>query len=138
MSRPSARFTRVEFLDAAADDLRELAATNRDVAVEAFRLLKQLDAGHIEAKPLEDFAKTGDLSDCGKLVVAIEGQPEHRIVVRTVGNKYEVTEVVAIADRTADLPYLIAGLRLGRLTDPVRRSDAHRRISRVRKALGLD
>jgi hypothetical protein len=32
-----------------------------------------------------------------------------------------------------DLPYLLAGLRLGRLDDPVRRSDAQRRVARIRQ-----
>lgn len=138
MTAPAGRFERVQFLDAAADDLRALSATNKIVAIEVFRLLKQLDAGDVQPRPLQDFMKTGDLSDCGKLVVAVDGQPEHRIVVRRIGDHYEVAEVIAIQDRTEDLPYLVAGLRLGRLSNPVRRSDALRRVARVRKTLGLD
>lgn len=46
---------------------------------------------------------------------------------------YEVTEVIAVEDRAGDLPYLLAGLRLGRLADPVCRSDALRRIDRIRR-----
>jgi len=34
-----------------------------------------------------------------------------------------------------DLAYLLAGLRLARLTDPVRRSDAQRRVDRIRRLL---
>lgn len=101
-----------------------------------FRLLKQLDAGSIRPTELRDFGKTGDLSDCGKIVVIVEDAPEHRIVVRSVSGRFEVTEVVAVEDRTQDLPYLLAGLRLGRIGDPVRRSDAQRKVFRVRKLLG--
>lgn len=71
-------------------------------------------------------------------MVAVDGQPEHRIVVRSVGNRFEASEVVAVEGRTQDLPYLLAGLRLGRLVDPVRRSDAQRKLSRVRQLLGRD
>jgi hypothetical protein len=42
----------------------------------------------------------------------------------------------AIEDRTGDLPYLLAGLRLSRLEDPVRRSDAQRRVARIRQLRG--
>lgn len=138
MSPAARRFARVRFLDAAADDLRHLAAANRVVAIEVFRILKQLDAGAVQPRPLQDFTKTGDLTDCGKLAVAVAGEPEYRIVVRGVKGGFEVCEVVAIQDRAQDLPYLVAGLRLGRLVDPVKRSDAQRRISRVRKLLGRD
>jgi len=81
----------------------------------------------------EDIAISGDLSDCGKIVVALDGEPEYRIVVRDVSGSYEVTEVIAVEDRAGDLPYLLAGVRLGRLADPVRRSDALRRIDRIRR-----
>ena len=126
---------RVRFLAAAADDVRALAQRSRPVLVEVFRLLVLLDLGSISATPLQDFAKTGDLRDCGKLVVAVEGEPEHRIVVQEVGGRFEVVEVVAVEDRTGDLPYLLAGLRLGRLEDPVRRSEAQRRVARIRRLL---
>jgi hypothetical protein len=106
--------------------------------VEVFRLLVLLDRGSIGATPLQDFAKTGDLRDCGKLVVAVEGEPEHRIVVREAGGHFEVVEVVAVEDRSGDLPYLLAGLRLGRLDDPVRRSEAQRRVARIRRLLDRD
>jgi hypothetical protein len=126
---------RVRFLAAAADDMRALAQRSRPVLVEVFRLLVLLDRGTISATPLHDFAKTGDLRDCGKLVVAVAGEPEHRIVVREVKGRVEVVEVVAVEDRTGDLPYLLAGLRLGRLDDPVRRSEAQRRVARIRRLL---
>jgi hypothetical protein len=54
---------------------------------------------------LHDYAKTGDLTDRGKIVVAVEGEPEHRIVVRDLGEgAFEISEVIAVEDRTADLP----------------------------------
>ncbi len=126
---------RVRFLTSAADDMRALAQRSRPVLVEVFRLLVLLDRGSISATSLQDFAKTGDLRDCGKLVVAVEGEPEHRIVVREVGGRFEVVEVVAVEDRTVDLPYLLAGLRLARLDEPVRRSEAQRRVARIRRLL---
>ena len=125
----------VQFLDEAVEDVRALAQRSRPVLLEVLRRLKLLDRGELTPEPLHDFAKTGDLSDCGKIVVAIEGEPEYRIVVRDVSGTYEVTEVIAVGDRSGDLPYLLAGIRLGRLGDPVRRSDAMRRIHRIRQQL---
>lgn len=130
-----APFERVTFLDAAMDDLKLVAARSQAVLTEVFRLLKRLDAGAVAPQPLQDFAKTGDLSDCGKLVVALAGEPEYRIVVRGQGGTFTVSEVIAVEDRTQDLPYLLAGLRLGRIDDAVRRSDAGRRVYRIRKIL---
>ncbi len=130
-----ATLRRVRYLAAAADAMRALAQRSRPVLEEVFRLLVLLDRGSVSATPLQDFAKTGDLRDCGKLVVAVEGEPEHRIVVREVGGQFEVVEVVAVEDRSGDLPYLLAGLRLGRLDDPVRRSEAQRRVARIRRLL---
>jgi len=131
------QFTRVTFRDDAMADLRRLAERSRATLVEVFRLLKALDAGTVVPAPLHDYAKTGDLTDCGKIVVAVEGEAEHRIVVRDVGDRgFEVSEVIAVEDRTGDLPYLLAGLRLGRLEDPVHRSDAQRRVARIQQLRG--
>lgn len=130
-----APFERVTFLDAALDDLKLVEARSQAVLAEVFRLLKRLDAGTASPQPLHDFAKTGDLSDCGKLVVALPNEPEYRIVVRGQGAMFTVCEVIAVEDRTQDLPYLLAGLRLGRIDDAVRRSDAGRRVYRIRKML---
>jgi hypothetical protein len=128
------RFTRVTFRDDAVEDLRRLAERSRTTLLEVFRLLKEVNAGSLSPVPLHDYAKTGDLTDCGKIVVAVEGEPEHRIVVRDLGKgAFEISEVIAVEDRTADLPYLLAGLRLGRLEDPIRRSDAQRRVARIRQ-----
>lgn len=130
----SLQFARVTFRDEAMADLRALAERSHATLVEVFGLLKALDAGTLTPIPLHDFAKTGDLTDCGKIVVAVEDEPEHRIVVRDVGDGgFEVSEVIAVEDRTGDLPYLLAGLRLDRLHGPVHRSDAQRRIARIRR-----
>ena len=137
MGRPQPRggFTRVRFLDEAADDLRWLAEASRPLFLEALRLLRRLDRGDLAPLPLRDFAKTGDLGDCGKIVLAVEGEPEYRIVVREVGGNVDVVDVIAVEDRLEDLPYLLAGLRLQRIDDPVRRSDAQRRVARIRRSL---
>lgn len=126
---------RVTFLNEALDDLRIVAQRSQPVLVEVFRLLTLLDAGRLLPTPLRDFAKTGDLRDCGKLVVAVPGEPEYRIVVWGSDDTFTVVEIVAVEDRTRDLPYLLAGLRLGRLGDPVRRSEARRRVDRIRRLL---
>jgi hypothetical protein len=128
------RFARVVFREEAMDDLRGLAQRSPATLTEVFRLLKSLDAGELSPVPLHDYAKTGDLTDCAKIVVAVEGEPEHRIVVRDRGGgAFEVSEVIAVEDRIGDLPYLLAGLRLARLEDSVRKSDAQRRVDRIRR-----
>lgn len=128
-------YERVQVLDEAVADLRTIGSRSPAVLREVLRRLKRLDAGVERPQPLNDFSKTGDLRDCGKLVVALPGEPEYRIVVRSVDGFFHVSEVVAVEDRTKDLPYLLAGLRLGRLEDPIRRSDAQRRVWRIRKLL---
>lgn len=130
-----APFERVTFLDEALEDLRLVATRSPDVLREVFRLLKLLDAGGLTPRPLRDYAKTGDLTDCGKIIVALQGQPEHRVVVRGDGGNFEICQVIAVEDRMQDLPYLLAGIRLGRIIDPVRRSDAGRRVHRIRRLL---
>jgi hypothetical protein len=128
------RFARVVFREEAMDDLRGLAQRSPATLTEVFRLLKSLDAGELSPVPLHDYAKTGDLTDCAKIVVAVESEPEHRIVVRDRGGgAFEVSEVIAVEDRIGDLPYLLAGLRLARLEDSVRKSDAQRRVDRIRR-----
>lgn len=138
MSPAPGSYERVQFLEEARADLRALATRSPVLLREVFRLLKLLDLGAITPRDLRDFGKTGDLTDCGKIVVAVDGEAEHRIVVRSLQGRFEVSEVVVVKDRSRDLPYLLAGLRLGRINDPVRRSDAQRRIYRVRKLLGRD
>ena len=91
------RFARVMFREKAMDDLRVLAQRSPATLTEVFRLLKSLDAGELSPVRLHDYAKSGDLTDCGKIVVVVEGEPEHRIVVRDQGGGvFEVSEVVAV------------------------------------------
>lgn len=129
------RYQRVRFLDAAVEDLRSIASRSPAVLFEVLRQLKLLDEGRLRPRPLQDFAKTGDLTDCGKLIVALDGEPEYRIVVREIDGSFHVWEVIVVEDRSSDLPYLLAGLRLGRISDPVRRSDTQRRVFSIRKFL---
>lgn len=136
MSPPAGRYERVQFLDAALDDLRTVAERSPAVLREVLVCLKRLDQGSLQPTPLHDFARTGDVTDCGKIVVALENEPEYRVVVRNVEGDFHVSEVVAVEDRAGDLPYLLAGLRLERIQDPVRRSDTLRRVSRLRRVLG--
>jgi hypothetical protein len=136
-TRKSRSYANVTFLDEAVEDLRRIAKRSPEVVREVFRFLKQLDAGELLPRRLQDYAKTGDLTDCGKIVVEVEGEPEHRIVVRDVGRgNFEVCEVITVEQRTEDLEFLLAGIRLGRIDDPVRRSDIGRRVDRIQKALG--
>jgi hypothetical protein len=53
--------------------------------------------------------------------------------VRALGNTFEISEVVTVEEPTADLAHLFAGVRLGRIADPIRRSDTERKIARIRK-----
>jgi len=115
-------------------ELRQFEERSLDVLAQVFRLLEQLDNGTLQPTRLQNFANTGDLTDCGKIVVLVDGEPEHRIVVRDLGGSFQVSDVVAVDNRTNDLPCLLAG-RLERQGDPIRRSDASRRIARIRRAL---
>jgi hypothetical protein len=136
-AKKSRAYANVTFLDEAVEDLRRIAQRSPAVVKEVLRLLKQLDAGELVPRRLQDYAKTGDLTDTGKIVVEVEGEPEHRIVVRDVGRgNFEVCEVITVEARTEDLADLLAGVRLGRINDPVRRSDISRRVNRIQKALG--
>lgn len=138
MSEAAGPYQRVLFPEEARADLRALNERSPVVLREVFRLLKLLDGGAISPTPLRDFGKTGDLTDFGKIVAIVDEEPEHRIVVRSVEGRFQVSEVAAVDDRTEDLPYLLAGVRLGRITDPARRSDAQRKLFRVRRMLGRD
>ena len=120
--------------------LRATVAAQAKASSSISRLTSEAEDYHIGktiSKLLKPEKKTGDLTDCGKIVVEVEGEPEHRIVVRDVGRgNFEVCEVITVEARTEDLAYLLAGVRLGRINDPVRRSDISRRVSRIQKALG--
>ena len=129
-------YTRVQFLDGAIDDLRVLKTRSPAALTAVLAKLKELDAGSVTPVPLRHFGKTGDLTDCGKIVVHVDDGTTYRIVVRNVDGTPEVYEVVVVENREADLPHLLAAIRLKRLEeDPVRRADATKRIWRIRKGL---
>jgi hypothetical protein len=131
-SANGAPYFNVRFTDDAIDDLRGIRDRALPVLTEVFRALKRLDEGSLRPVPLNDYGKTGDLSDCGKIVVETDGYPEYRIVVRAIGTTFEISEVVTVEERANDLAYLLTGVRLGRIADPLRRSDTERRIARLR------
>ena len=134
--KKSRSYSNVTFLEDAVEDLRRISMRSPSVVREVLRLLKQLDSGDLVPRRLNDYAKTGDLSDCGKIVVDVAGEPEHRIVVRELSrHRFEVCEVISVEAREADLAYLLAGLRLGRIEDPIRRSDIRRRVDRIQKMM---
>ena len=130
MNRGSA--VRVLVTEWARDDLRAIQLRHPDVVVKVLSLLQQLESGRLLVRRLRSFGKTGDLSDCGKIPVLVDGAPEHRIVVRELGDgDFEIVEVVAVEERADDLVYLLTALRLSRLVEPVHRSDVERRVARV-------
>jgi hypothetical protein len=128
-------YERVRLTSAALADLDAILERSVDALRAVFRALRRLDLGEIEPIPLHDYAKTGDLSDCGKIVVEVDGGPEYRIVVQESNGGYDVIDVVEVEARDDDLAYLLAGLRLGRIGDPIRRSDTQRRVARIRRRL---
>ena len=126
------RAVRVLVTEWARDDLRAIQLRHPDVVVKVLSLLQQLESGRLQVRRLRSFGKTGDLSDGGKIPVLVDGAPEHRIVVREMGDgEFEVVEVVAVEERADDLVYLLTALRLSRLVEPVHRSDVERRVARV-------
>ncbi len=58
-------------------------------------------------------------------------RPTHRLVHRLVEGEMQVVEVLAVGPREQDVAYLMAGLRLGRITDPYRKLVAERIVHRV-------
>ncbi len=132
---PQGHYQRVQLTEDALDDLDRIAQRSIEALRAVFRKLRQLDRGEITPIKLQDYGKTGDLSDCGKLVVEVIDEREYRIVLRELDDRYDVVEVLVVEARGDDLAYLLAGLRLGRITDPVRRSDTQRRVARIRKRL---
>lgn len=128
-------YERVRLTREALADLDAIRDRSIGALRAVFRQLRRLDRGEITPAPLHDYAKTGDLSDCGKIVVESDDGSEYRIVVRETGGRYDVVDVLVVEAREDDLAYLLAGLRLGRVTDPIRRSDAQRRVARIRRRL---
>ena len=133
MTAPSGNpYERVRLTAQALGDLDRIQGRSIDALREVFRQLRRLDRAEIAPTPLQDYAKTGDLSDCGKIIVEVKGGLEYRIVVREGAEHYDIIEVLVVEARESDLAYLLAGLRLGRILDPVRRSDTQRRVERIR------
>ena len=132
MTSQPGKGTSISFLDDAVNDLVRLHAARPHAARGVVSVLLRLERGEVSPQRLRSFTKTGDLSDCGKLTVIVEGEPELRVVVRDLGkDKFEIVEVVTIAERADDIAYLVSALRLGRISDPVRRSDTERRLTRI-------
>lgn len=131
-SRPKPH-ERVRLTASALEDLDHIHARSIEALQQVFRQLRRLDDGEITPVPLQDYAKTRDLSDCGKIVVEVDNGPEYRIVVRGTGTRYDVLDVFVVELRDDDLAYLLAGLRLGRIADPHRRSETQRRIATIRQ-----
>ena len=78
---------RVRLVDAAKEHRRALADACPRLFIEVMRRLKELDEGRLEPRPLEDVVKTSGLTDRGTIVVDVEGDAEHRIVVRDVAGR---------------------------------------------------
>lgn len=129
---------RVRLFDAAKEHVRALADASPPLFIEVMRLLKEWDQGRLNPRLLDDVVKSSRLTDCGTIVVDVEGDAEHRIVVREVGGDLDVVDVIADEHRLDDLPSLLAGLGRERAEDPVRRSDAQRRVARIRRRLEGD
>jgi hypothetical protein len=128
-------YERVRLTSEALEDLDAILDRSIGALRAVFPQLRRLDRGEIVPTPLQDYAKTGDPADCGKIVVGVDEGPEYRIVVRSSNGHHDVVEVVVVEARTDDLAYLLAGWRLGRITDPIRRSDTQSRVARIRQRL---
>lgn len=120
---------------AARQDLHDLKQHDIGLVRAALRLAKRIERAEIDGVPLRDFGKTGDLGDCRKAYFGADaGADTHRMVFRLLrGDAIEIVEIVSVGEREGDVAYLQAALRLGRIDDPVRRSDAQRRVSRARQ-----
>lgn len=126
------RPARPQFTKAAAADIHRIAEADRALAEMALRLAVRIHDGHVDGVPLSDRTKTGDLRDCFKAPFGHDPlNPTHRLVYRRVGGAMEVVEVIAVGPRRDDAAYLMAGLRMDRIADPVRRSLAERVVHRV-------
>lgn len=111
-----------------------LQSQDRALLVGALRVIKRVAEGEVRPRPLRPFGKTGDLSDCSRAYFGAEPDGDsHRVVFRHDEDGIEVLEVVVVEERRGDLAYLLAALRLARLDDPVRRSDAQRAVARLQR-----
>jgi len=114
----------LSWLAAAEADVGRIDAEDPAVAKLALRLAKKLEAGTISGVRLEDMSRTGDLSDCFKVLFGVGNPPSHRLTYRQiepaeptvqVGPVVEVVEVVAVEQRDQGYVYLLTASRLGRL-----------------------
>jgi hypothetical protein len=129
---PTQRPARPSFTSQAAQDVHDIARTDRALATMALHLAIELHNGEREHKPLDDRVKTGDLGDCYKAPFGHDAdRPSHRLVYRLLQDQLQVVEVIAVGPREQDVAYLMAGLRLGRITDPYRKSMTERIVHRV-------
>ncbi len=126
------RPSRPQFTKAAAADVHRIAAADRDLAEMALRLAVSIREGKADGVPLTERTKTGDLSDWFKAPFGHDPtNPSHRLVYRFVDQVPEIVEVVAVGPRQDDAAYLMAGLRMERIEDPIQRSLAERIVHRV-------
>lgn len=131
MTRPQ-RPARPSFTRQAAQDVHDIARTDRALATMALHVAIELHNDERQHMPLDNRVKTGDLGDCYKAPFGHDAtRPTHRLVYRLVEGDIEVVEVLAVGPREQDVAYLMAGLRLGRITDPYRKSVAERIVHRV-------
>lgn len=72
------RYQNVQLLDEAVEDIRIIAERSPAVLRAISVRLKALDNGTLQPQPLSDFLKAGQLSNCGKIVIALAGEPEYR------------------------------------------------------------
>ncbi len=127
---------KASWTELAVADLDRLAADNPQLPRLALDAVKRVEQGD-NGEPLEDSARTGDLSDCYKIYFGI-GQPaSHRLVYRLLPNdKIEIVEVIAVEARDNAYVYLLAAHRLSRLPDETRQifNRLHQAVIKARAA----
>jgi hypothetical protein len=125
-------FDRLRFTTAALADLQRLNDDeDPQLVAAALKVLAAVDRGDIQPKPLTFMAKTGDLTDCSRVYFGLSaGDDTHRVVLHHEPDGLTI-EAIAADTRSDDIPYLLAGLRLGRL-EGLRRVDALRMLARMR------
>ncbi len=101
------------------DDLRNLK--ERDLQLLALKKIQAIKSGHLHGQPLGDHRKTGDLSDCFKLLfdTRTDLPPRFRIVYRQENQDLEILfiEILSIGERYQLEAYIAAAERLGRLPE---------------------
>ena len=115
VEEPSPRTLR--WLEAARADLERLRQDDERLARRALALIRLVETGRLDGRPLQDLALYGDLSDCRKIYFGAEqGHNTHRITYRTSHDGHlELIEIVALEQRQDGYVYLLAANRLRRL-----------------------